>query len=472
MQHNMTLTQALQLSVQHIQTGKLSQAQEVLGQILKQAPSHPDARHLLGVSLLQQQEYGQAEKEIKKSLQANPKFAMAHFNLGNVYMGQGNPDKAISTFQKALKIKPDYVQAAHRLCDALYMAERFDEAEIHYRALLEKTPDNLGLMTSLADMLDTQGKWDAAINIFQQAVKLAPNDAILHVKLANTLNQAFKSDQAETVILRALELAPDLYAAHLAHAYILLRQGRAEEGLAAANKTLALFPGETTAIAWKITALDQLGGGTEYDRYMDFETFVKPQWVETPKGFRNINHFNEAIVRHVVNHPQLFSFEHYEVTRHGQEVKDIYAEPMGPIKHLKAAMEKHVTDYINSLPDDPDNHFVANAPKKWRLKSWANILSGPGRQIAHIHGEAWLSGCYYVRLPDIMKTDENPENAGYIEFGQINDEFPNLETNRLKFLRPQEGLVALFPSYLYHSTVPTQSTQPRIAIAFDVVPVE
>jgi len=153
-------------------------------------------------------------------------------------------------------------------------------------------------------------------------------------------------------------------------------------------------------------------------------------------------------------------------------VKDIYSAPMGPIKHLKNAMEKHVSDYINSLPDAPDNHFVANAPKKWRLKSWANILSGPGRQIAHIHGEAWLSGCYYVRLPDVMKTDKNPDKAGYIEFGQIKDEFPNLETNRLKFLRPQEGLVALFPSYLYHSTVPTESTQPRIAIAFDVVPIK
>ena len=125
-----------------------------------------------------------------------------------------------------------------------------------------------------------------------------------------------------------------------------------------------------------------------------------------------------------------------------------------------------------ALPDDPENQFVATAPKKWRIKSWANVLAGPGRQIAHIHGEAWMSGCYYVRMPDITKSEDNPTNAGYIEFGQINDEFPNLKTDRLRFIQPKEGLVALFPSYLYHATVPTESQQPRIAIAFDVVPVK
>ncbi|SCA55818.1 hypothetical protein MTBPR1_130014 [Candidatus Terasakiella magnetica] len=472
MQQNLSLPQALQYAMQQINGKQFPQAQDLLTQILKQVPNHPDARHLLGVTYMMQDKFKQAQNEIKKSLQGNPKFAMAHYNMGNVLIGLGEPIKAITSFKKALKIQPDYLQAHRRLCDALYASEQFDEAEKSYRDLMGKMPKDVSLVVNLADMLDTQGKWDAAEELYQKAIDMAPSEAVLHTKLANTLNQAGKSKEAEKVIKKALKLKPDFHPAHMAHSYIMLSQSKAKEGLKAADKALELFPGETTAVAWKLTALDQLGGGEEYDRYMDFDTFVKPEWVDVPEGFKDIDAFNEALVKHVENHPKLFEFEHYEVTRYGKEVKDIYSEPMGPVKQLKAAMEKHVAEYIANLPDDPDNQFVATAPKKWRIKSWANILSGPGRQIAHIHGEAWMSGCYYVRLPDIMKSDDNPNNAGFIEFGQINDEFPNLTTDRLRFIQPKEGLVALFPSYLYHSTVPTESTQPRIAIAFDVVPVK
>lgn len=469
---NVSLNQGLQIAMQQINAGQLGQAQNILNQILLKIPSHPDARHLLGVTYLSQGRFKDAENEIRTSLQKNPKFPMAHFNLGNALFAQEEPDKAISSFKKALKLQPDYLQAQRRLSDAYYAAEKFEDAERNYRDLIKKVPNDVGLVVTLADMLDIIGRWKDAIILYKKAVKMKPDEVVIYIKLANTLNQDSQHEEAEKYILKALKLNPNFHSAHMAHAYIMLSQKKPKEGLAAANEALKIFPGETTAIAWKMTALDQLGGGEEYDRYMNFEEFVCPEWVDVPDGYKDIHEFNDALVKHVENHPKLFAFDHYEVTRHGKEVKDIYSEPMGPVAHLKAAMEKHVANYIANLPDDPDNQFVQTAPRKWRIKSWANILAGPGRQIAHIHGEAWMSGCYYVRLPDIMKSDDNPKHSGYIEFGQINDEFPMLETDRLKFLQPKEGLVALFPSYLYHSTVPTESEQPRIAIAFDVVPVK
>jgi tetratricopeptide (TPR) repeat protein len=469
---NLSLEQALDRAVRHLNAGQALEAQSFLNEVLVQKPSHPDARHLLGVVYLMQNQYESAEKEIRKSLQKNPKFAMAHFNLGNALWGQNKPDHAVLAYKKALKLKPDYEQAERKLADALYVAEKFDEAENQYRALLEKKPTDANIMVTLGDMLHTQGKYDGAIELFERAHALHPKEVVILVKLANTLNLAHRHGEAERAILKALEINSDSHTPHMAYAYILLSQGKAQEALCAVNKALDIYPGETTAVAWKITALDQLGGGAEYDSYMNFENFVRPEMTPTPAGYKTHDEFNDALVKHVINHPKLFSFEHYEVTRHGQEVKDIFSEPMGPVEHLKAAMEKRVADYIATLPDDPDNQFVQTAPKKWRIKSWANVLKGEGRQIAHIHGEAWLSGCYYVRLPDVMKQDDNPDKSGWIEFGQINDEFPNLKTDRLKFLKPVEGLMALFPSYLYHSTVPTQSKQPRIAIAFDVVPVK
>ena len=40
----------------------------------------------------------------------------------------------------------------------------------------------------------------------------------------------------------------------------------------------------------------------------------------------------------------------------------------------------------------------------------------------------------------------------------------------MKAVRPEEGLLLLFPSYFYHGTVPFEAAEPRISIAFDVLP--
>jgi len=39
----------------------------------------------------------------------------------------------------------------------------------------------------------------------------------------------------------------------------------------------------------------------------------------------------------------------------------------------------------------------------------------------------------------------------------------------LKLYQPKEGLMILFPSYLFHRTVPIETTEQRISIAFDVL---
>jgi hypothetical protein len=37
-------------------------------------------------------------------------------------------------------------------------------------------------------------------------------------------------------------------------------------------------------------------------------------------------------------------------------------------------------------------------------------------------------------------------------------------------VRPEVGLLVLFPSYFWHGTLPFRSEQPRLTVAFDAVP--
>ena len=63
------------------------------------------------------------------------------------------------------------------------------------------------------------------------------------------------------------------------------------------------------------------------------------------------------------------------------------------------------------------------------------------------------------------------DHAGWLRFGAPPiPTRPSLSAEH--FVRPEPGLLVLFPSYLWHGTVPFGGDQVRTTIAFDLVPDE
>ena len=58
---------------------------------------------------------------------------------------------------------------------------------------------------------------------------------------------------------------------------------------------------------------------------------------------------------------------------------------------------------------------------------------------------------------------------GHIQFGVPMAEL-GLDLAPRRVIRPAVGSLALFPSYMWHGTVPFNSAQPRITVAFDLQP--
>lgn len=94
------------------------------------------------------------------------------------------------------------------------------------------------------------------------------------------------------------------------------------------------------------------------------------------------------------------------------------------------------------------------------------LLKSSGR---HIHPSAWLSGVYYVQLPELASQTGQGE-AGWIEFGRPPEHFHCTVEPEVRAIRPEPGLMLLFPSYFYHRTMPFESAGLRISISFDVHP--
>ena len=95
------------------------------------------------------------------------------------------------------------------------------------------------------------------------------------------------------------------------------------------------------------------------------------------------------------------------------------------------------------------------------------MLAGEGYQAQHMPPSGWLSGVYYVAVPKIAGEGGND---GWIEFGQPGPEYHFSAEPDLRLVKPEPGMMVMFPSYMFHRTIPFQSDETRISIAFDVVP--
>jgi uncharacterized protein (TIGR02466 family) len=95
-------------------------------------------------------------------------------------------------------------------------------------------------------------------------------------------------------------------------------------------------------------------------------------------------------------------------------------------------------------------------------------MDGGGHQAPHIHPEAWLSGVYYPLVPEAIRSDEGGQ--GWLAFDEPDRHFPRSDEAPTLRVRPTEGLLVLFPSYLFHRTIPFSGEGARISIAFDVIP--
>ena len=98
---------------------------------------------------------------------------------------------------------------------------------------------------------------------------------------------------------------------------------------------------------------------------------------------------------------------------------------------------------------------------------WANVLGSNDHQSGHIHNQGWMSGVYYVAVPENLS--DNNDYAGWLEFNRPGYGLPVLgEENCIERIEPKPGTIVMFPSYVWHGTIPFNSPDNRISVAFDI----
>lgn len=251
--------------------------------------------------------------------------------------------------------------------------------------------------------------------------------------------------------LVALDLAEDP-AAVLATANSLGARGAAHARLFAARAVAQARHGEMDA-ARATLAFDDLHYAGQ---------------LAVPPGWASIGAFNAALAEELLSHPGL-RYERYGTASELSWRIDAPATRDAPlVRLLLDRIAEAIAEHIGGL--EIDHPWVDSRPAEAILHSWCVITESEGFESWHVHPFGWLSGVYYVQVPDSIANGENRD--GCLAFGLPEDEAGSeaAAAYGVEVVRPQEGLMLAFPSHTFHRTFPHGSREKRICLAFDLKP--
>ncbi len=429
-----------QQAMAQYRAGNRAAALDACRQLLRLAPKLADVAAFAGTIAMEHGTARDAVSFYEQAIAAKRDFAEAHYNLGNALMQLGRTVAAVEAYRRAAKLRPGFAPAHNNLGNALQTLERWNEAADAYRRAATLAPDVPDLARNLGIVLEKLG--DIA--------------------------------GAEAAHRRAIALKPDWSRAYSSLANLLMDHAKPRDVLSLCDAWLAACPGTIEAIGLKSVALEVVGERDAARHLVDLDRFVRvTRFTAPPDGYADMASFNAALARHALTHPTLVLPAEDDPRYHCPTLKitgEFLAEPKGPAAALEAMMRQAVGEYLTALAADPVPHpFTAKPPREWRLTSWAAVLERQGNLDPHIHYDGFVSGVYYCRLPAVV-SDVSQGQAGWFELGRLPERFQAPVAAEVRALQPEEGLMILFPSYFYHRTVPFETGETRISIAFDVMP--
>ena len=137
------------------------------------------------------------------------------------------------------------------------------------------------------------------------------------------------------------------------------------------------------------------------------------------------------------------------------------------IARLAAALDGAVEAHRLALPPaDPRHPLLRHRDRPWAITgSWSVRLTAAGFHVHHIHPNGIVSSATYVALPAQRADDPH---AGWLALGASPAQL-GLDLPPTRLIEPAVGTLALFPSTLFHGTVPFADGE-RLTVAFDVSP--
>ena len=473
-------------------------------------------------------DWAEAEGAFKEAIFLDPTYRLAQTNLLNLFIKSGQPHRALEClndrtdygdlgdlarvqiyvmlgqYEEALGfldgLNPQKNTDSFRLqqLKCLAILGRLDEMSEVFSAFEPTSPMIAGAMGTCVNSFIMRGHRDEALDLIAKVAASEDVGAAALINAVQVLTREKEGNLSKAILQTAaekFEADPDVLCELGQDA---LRRGKAKESFEFFNESLNRKPAHFPALLGRaqaaivdgnygdarasieaalsyapnnqyIMALGatlQRARGQNHKALYDYDNFVRVYDIVPPEGYSDISAFNAAIKQ------ELESLHVYSATpinqsvRGGTQTETDLAHTENPIlQSFFNAVDAPIRDYIKAIGKNEHHPLMRRAREEYRISgAWSIRLSQEGHHVNHVHPMGWLSSAYYVDVPSVVSEDNH---EGWIKFGE-----PALDVGQgaEHYVRPKAGRLILFPSYMWHGTVPFTGGETRLTLPFDVVP--
>lgn len=367
-----------------------------------------------------------------------------------------------------------------------------DRAQKLYEHLIGLNPNNSLLLTNLANLHKDAGGVHDAVILYQRALEQEPNLLDAMVGLGMAFTELNELGRALECFKGVIELDKEHKSAryYLANTYRKLQ--RYEEavahfeltdiGLSKTHQLECIYLLDNKELFFD--KFDKLAGKGKPNPLLGclsshasirYERVFANSFCSNP--FNCLQHVRvseeEGLTDDLVN--QMLDFHRSDQANYAgqpllqngrQSTGNIFLTDHPFVKPLTALIVAKIQEYRTKFRNTNEG-FIKSWPDNVGLFGWIVSMNNGGKLDPHIHKEGWLSGSLYLSVPGDVNSNE-----GSLAFGLHGANYPcdGKQFPTGKVVRVQKGDMCLFPSSLFHHTIPFKSEQERVSFAFDVMP--
>lgn len=444
--------------------GRWAEAVAAYEAIARAFPTSAVAFHNLASTLGDAGRQADAERAAKQAMRLGLDAPETRLVCARAVQALGRFDEAERLFHEALKRRPLYLDALHDLAQLHWMrSASVDEAVRPLDAALAMASAEPELLLLKAQVLSTVGDGAGALALLRRASAALPGHSRLANALAHAALQAGEAGESLAAAQRAWSLAPDESATQVARidAWLVLGEWRQAEQAALAWQSRAPFDQHVLArlaTAWRLL------GDARYAELYDFDGMVSVLSLATPPGWASLTAFLSDLAGVLQAEHRYRTHPFDQSIRDGSQVPNILQLPHPAARALAQAIEPPIREHLARLGRGHDPVRALNHGRYATQGGWSIRMQAGGHHVNHVHPEGWISSACYVEAPAALEGRQ-----GYLKLGE-----PGIPLEPLppaeRFVEPQLGRIVLFPSYMWHGTVPFTADGARMSVAFDLVP--
>lgn len=484
----------MQPVLQLLNTGKLAEAELAAKKLVSRYPNAFILHNILGIAQDGLSKFGDAVNSYTKALALQPNTPDLHFNLGIALANVGKFEDAAKCYHQAITLNPDFFEAYGNLGTVLQKQGLLEDAVKNYRMALSIHEDPRGHF-NLGTALRDEGKLDDAIAHFKKAIEMFPNYADAHNYLGECLRDQGNMEDAIKCYLDALSLNPDHPGANYNMGEFLYLAGRFDEAVGHFERSqLDDWQERALYCTYKAehfddfkTKLDEITRthkkhdapflatlSTHYATNFGTEdsyNFCKNAFdFVYQNSITELAEPNSQFLKDLLNDIDNTAIEvraQGMIINGKQSAGNLFKRPETSFRKLGELVKQEFINYRNRFAG-ADCELIKSFPQELEFtSSWYVRLRRGGFVDRHIHEVGWISGAVYLVLPK----DKKDPAEGCFEYGLHGDNYPQKHDNfPVGLATPSVGDIVLFPSSLFHRTIPFNSNEERICIAFDLKP--